>query len=67
MRVVGASVMTRLLLSSPFDPSLPTNEHRNIIATETTTTSFIGKGRERTSRLLYREENPRRELLLLRN
>ena len=48
---------------SPFR-SQRTNEHRNIIATETTTTtSFIGKGKEgeRTSRLLFREANARRE------
>ena len=78
LRVVGASVMTRLLLrllSFPFLvllslPSIPpssqrTNEHRNIIATETTT-SFIGKGREENELATFqRGKSPtRRELRL---
>ena len=33
-----------------------TNEHRNIIATETTTTSFIGKGRKGSERAGYFSE-----------
>ena len=59
------ALLTALSLSLPFPSPFDPNEHRNIIATATTTFIGEGKGRERTSRLLFREADARREHSLL--